>query len=403
MRRRFSKESAKETLQVENALARAWGAVPSGGRVLLAVSGGVDSMVLLEAAARMAQKKQQSARLLVLHVNHCLRGEESDGDEALVLEHARELGLEGRSYRLEWADESPSQNACRQRREEIFRAQCSDPGDRIFLAHHLNDQAETVFFRLIRGTGTKGLRGMLPASGRKVRPFLGLEKGVLLSVARAWGVPFREDSSNNSLHYDRNWVRSLFPLIEARRPGFQGKLAALAAEAQGWQLPPGPRIETFALSREISFARPPKEGVSPGALAEAYQLSRRHADALRATLAKPSGKCEAEGVRFTWSAGLLLAERGSGFSCLLVQREGDVWESSLGVWRLPKGLSFHGGGESAKKEFQALRVPVFFRGAIPLVKAGRPLALLPSRIARLEGVSFRPSELARWWLDERSL
>jgi tRNA(Ile)-lysidine synthetase-like protein len=399
MSRRTLKETVQEARPVEAALARAWEALPSGGRVLLAVSGGVDSMVLLEAAARLAGKKLQLRRLLVLHVNHGLRGEESDADERLVLRRAAELGLEARACRLHWEGEAPSQDACRRKREAFFRSELRAPGDRILLAHHLNDQAETVFFRLLRGTGAKGLRGMLFASGAKVRPFLGLEKEALVRAARAWGLAWREDSSNQSLGYDRNWVRSLFPLIEARRPGFQGKLAALAEEAQGWILPDH-RLETFPLGPGISFARP-GEGVAAAALGETYRLSRKQAEALRATLAKPGARCEAEGVRFTWSAGLLLAERGKAvFPRALMPAGEGRWESVLGTWLFSSLPAFRRGGERAKKEFQALRVPIFFRDCVPVVAGPRerPLALLPPRLARFEGVSFEPSALGRWWL-----
>jgi len=392
------------TAQVEKAFATAWQRLPLSGRVVLAVSGGIDSMVLLECAARHAGKIFQSQRLLVAHVNHALRGEESDADEALVLEAASRLGLESRSLRLSWHGERTSQNACRKRREAFFASLLGSIDDRIFFAHHLNDQAETVMFRLIRGTGAKGLKGMLPASGRKLRPFLALEKRVLAAAAKAWSVRWREDRSNLTLGYERNWIRSLFPLIEARRPGFQGKLAALAEEARGWELSPR-SLEHFSHREGITFSCPNPEA-STAILAHNYALNRRHSVVLRELLQKSGGKLEAEGVRFTWSAGVLLAERaGAKFSASLTSKGGREWESGLGTWIANDPLQLHlSGGDSAKKEFQALRVPVFFRAAIPLVadSRGRLLALLPERIAKFGSLDYSPSALAEWWLAVRS-
>lgn len=390
--------SLKPELQVEKALAEAWAGLPAGGRVLLAVSGGVDSMVLLEAAARLAEKNFQSQRLLVVHVNHSLRGAESDGDESLVLGRAMALGLEARAFRLRWKEgEKASQDQCRRKREELFGSLWQGPADRVLLAHHLNDQAETVLLRLIRGTGARGLKGMLPAAGRKVRPFLGLEKLTLVAAANEWKITWRHDSSNDSLRYERNWVRSLFPLIEERRPGFQGKLAALAKEAGGWAFP-APALDFFALEEGISFARPEK---NPGtaALREQYQLSRRHSEALQELLRKSHGQAEAEGVRFRWSAGVLLAEKkGARFHAALEKSEGSGWKSALGEWRLPESYRPAAGG--GKKEFQALRVPIFFRPAVPLAPGpqGSLLAMLPRRLSSLDKVSYSPSPLARWWL-----
>jgi tRNA(Ile)-lysidine synthetase-like protein len=376
------------------------------GLKILAVSGGVDSMVLLEAMARVFPEPAERGRLLVAHVNHGLRGEESDGDERFVVARARVLGLRCRVFRLEWKNEKPSQERCRRRREEIFSGLRQGPNDRVYLAHHLNDQAETLMLRLIRGTGARGLAGMLPASGFKIRPFLSLEKEILRKAAAFWGMAWREDSSNqDGSHYDRNWLRRhIFPLIEERRPGFQGRLAALAEDARGWAAVAP--LAQFPYAEGIAFSRPgPK--CSEAVLHETFGLPRLHCRELGKLLAKPSGTLEAKGARFCWSAGVLLVERGRKFEASLrALGSGLRLESSLGRWSLEEG----GGGELlplelrrgeyVKKEFQALRVPVFFREAVPLLRrGGRPVALLPKRLAGRAGIRFSPSPLARWWLN----
>ncbi len=378
--------------RVLNALQGSCTGLPANGALVLAVSGGVDSMVLLEAAARLAAKNFSSRRLLVAHVNHALRGAESDADEALVRARSLELGLACKAERLTWKDDEPSQNACRQKREAFFASLLKGSGDRIFYAHHQDDQAETVLLRLIRGTGAKGLRGMLPVSGKKVRPFLALSKETLLAAAREWGLSWREDSSNASLKYERNWVRSLFPLVEARRPGFREKLASLAEEARGWPLAGG--IENvFDLSDGVSFSRPTSQ-TAASVLSDSYRLGRAHANSLKELLEKSAGRAEAEGVRFTWSAGILLAERGGEkFSGQLAPSASGGLRSELGSWSIPPGAALPARGDSCKKAFQAGKVPVFFRGAVPLVKGprGLPRVLLPEA----------PSALGAWWLLER--
>lgn len=393
--------SARAEAQVAEALLEHWAKIPPEGAVFLAVSGGVDSMVLLEGVHRFCAGEQGRQRLSVLHVNHGLRGEESEGDEAFVREAARARGIDCRVFRLSWPEgAAPSQDDCRRRREEIFAGLCRAPGDRVLLAHHRDDQAETLLFRLIRGTGLKGLRGMAPVAGRKHRPFLGLGKVTLLAAARGWGLSWREDSSNASLGYERNWVRAaLLPLIEERRPGFPERLAALAEEVRA--LPPAAAIERFPFGG-VEFARP-APGCGERELHEAFRLSRLHARALRELLDRPSGSLHAEKARFSWSAGVLLAERDERFEPQLLCTSSGA-ESALGRWELAGGWAASAGeagaGERAKKEFQRLRVPLFFRPAVPLLwEAGKPRALLPARLHGLPA-RFTPSPLARWWLGE---
>lgn len=382
---------------VQQALARAWEALPAGGSAVLAVSGGVDSMVLLEAARRLAAEKLETSRLLVAHVNHRLRGAESDADEALVREYCEAHGLTFRPVRLTWEEEKPSQAACRRKREAFFRSLLTRDEDRVLYAHHADDQAETVLFRLIRGTGARGLKGMLPAHGLKLRPFLELPKEALVRAARDWRLTWREDSSNASTAYDRNWIRlELIPLIEARRPGFREKLAALAAEARAWKAPAS-SLDLFPYAEGVSFTRV-GEKVSSAELSEAFRLGRRHAGELRGLLAKSAGRAEAEGVRFTWSAGILLAERGEVFVPEATVT-GDHFSSCLGDWELGGLRLSLRRGDSVKKEFQRHRVPVFFRGAIPLAEvSGKARLVLPSEHS---GAACTPSALARWWLSPR--
>lgn len=385
---------------VHAALLSAWESIPSPGSIVLAVSGGVDSMVLLEAAHAVAELKFESQRLIVAHVNHSLRGRESQGDERLVRERAKALGLAFRSRRLKWKEgERASQEACRRKREAFLASLMPADNDRLLFAHHLDDQAETVLFRLIRGTGLRGLKGMRQVSGKKLRPFLALRKSQLLAYAESCGLLWREDSSNAGLKYERNWIRrKLLPLVEERRPGFSVRLAALAEEAAGLGRE-SKGLESFEWSEAIRFCRFPSGAPSTRQLSEAFSLSRLHALQLRTLLGKDSGQCQAKGIRFTWSGGLLLVEKGNGFHPQ-EKKSRRTWGTCLGIWKASPGRALHAAeSPREKKKLKSLKVPIFFRASLPLLSgpSGKSRALPLGREA--DGVTYQPSALGRWWLE----
>lgn len=382
----------KVTDQVLRALKQSLAGQPAGARCLLAVSGGLDSMVLLEAAARLRLE-----RVVVLHVNHALRGTESDADEAFVREQASARGFEFLSHRLQWKNEKPGQAACRRLREEFFsRARLA--GEKIVYAHHLNDQAETIFLRLLRGTGLDGLAAMAPATPSKIRPFLQLTRAQLAAAAAAWAIAWREDSSNASSAYERNWLRhEIFPLLEERRPGFAGKLAALAEEARLLRQPVA-SSEILSLEGGFQFAlRENLRGMESRELKNLFSLNRLHTGALRALLEKGNGEWKGPGVRFRLSQGILLAERNSAFEDALRWSESGAM-SKLGCWQgLPaEAERSRPRGEKWKRAFQEKKIPVFFRDSLPVMEsAGRRAILLPGAGA----FGFRPTALGSWWLS----
>ncbi|MBW2696117.1 MAG: tRNA lysidine(34) synthetase TilS [Deltaproteobacteria bacterium] len=186
-------------------------------RVLVAVSGGIDSTVLLDALATL----QGPLRLTLAlgHVHHGLRGLEADADERSVRTLADKLGLasfvaridpgslrEGRSNR-----ERPTlQEAARQLRYQALQRMADEwPADHIATAHNLNDQAETVLMRLLRGTSPDGLGGIPEASPdrRVVRPLLAVTREEIESFARERHLLWREDASNAGDAYTRNRIR----------------------------------------------------------------------------------------------------------------------------------------------------------------------------------------------------
>jgi len=189
----------------------------AGQRILVAVSGGVDSCVLLHGLQAVAPV--HDLQLCVGHVNHGLRGQESDEDEREIGRLAEKLALPLRIRRVEPHSirdgranrERPTlQEAARLLRYAALEEMAAELGaDCIATAHNLDDQAETVLMRLLRGTGPDGLGGIPERSpdGRIVRPLLQVPRAEILAYAAAQGVEWREDSSNRDGPYTRNRLR----------------------------------------------------------------------------------------------------------------------------------------------------------------------------------------------------
>jgi tRNA(Ile)-lysidine synthase len=186
-------------------------------RLLVAVSGGLDSTVLLHCVAALAAEMQ--LEVMVGHVNHGLRGEESDGDQAAVESLAKGLGVACRVARVDVGHarvghssrtRPTPQEAARNVRHEALTAMAREAGfHHIATAHHLDDQAETVLLRVIRGASVDGLRGITPSDeqGLFVRPVLKATRAELAEYALDNRLTWREDSSNASDRYTRNWLR----------------------------------------------------------------------------------------------------------------------------------------------------------------------------------------------------
>src|SRR6266404_7631831 len=203
-----------------------------GGRMLVAVSGGLDSMVLLDALRELAP--ENGWRLKVAHLNHRRRGRSSDADERLVRRTARRLGLPVEAERADVrrfarAHKLSLEMAAREVRHDFLAwaarrlGKCS-----VALAHHADDQLELFFLRLLRGSGGEGLAGMKwrrgsPSNSKVelVRPLLDQPKAALREHAAQNQLRFREDTSNFCLDIQRNRIRhELLPLLRKRyQPG----------------------------------------------------------------------------------------------------------------------------------------------------------------------------------------
>jgi tRNA(Ile)-lysidine synthase len=179
-----------------------------GQHLGVAVSGGADSVCLLHLLHELAA--QWNLRLIVLHLNHGLRGEESCGDEQFVRALAARLQVPIAVQAVDVAASPDNlEQAARQARLEFFRQQmaCADLA-RIAVGHTRNDQAETVLFRFLRGSGGAGLAGIRPVTDAGVvRPLLDVSRAEVEQYLRDRGILWREDSSNASLRFARNRIR----------------------------------------------------------------------------------------------------------------------------------------------------------------------------------------------------
>ncbi len=195
-----------------------------GDRVALAVSGGADSVALLRLLLEV--RGDLGIVLSVAHFNHKIRGADADADESFVRDLASKYDLPFRSGSAdtpEFARQSKLglEAAARQLRHDFFRDLMREGfANKIATAHTLDDQAETVLLRLMRGAGTKGMAGVYPElrleRGSILRPLLQVRREDLRDYLRAVGQDWREDASNTDLAFMRNRVRhKLLPLIEA--------------------------------------------------------------------------------------------------------------------------------------------------------------------------------------------
>jgi tRNA(Ile)-lysidine synthase len=262
----------------------------AGQKVGVAVSGGADSVCLLHVLRELAPR--WNLRLSVLHLNHGLRGVESDEDAEFVGRLAGEFGYPFllRQASLASADDNLEQ-AGREARLDFFRETIAEgSADVIAVAHTRSDQAETVLFRFLRGTGTSGLAGIRPVTTTGiVRPLLNIDRSEVEQFLREHKIPWREDSTNLSSQFARNRIRhDLLPaLARDWNPAIFQNLSNIAdwalAEESYWEAEID-RLAARHLTVKNGFVLLKTGCLSELPLAAARRLVRRAMELIRGDL-----------------------------------------------------------------------------------------------------------------------
>jgi len=242
-------------------------------RIGVGLSGGADSVALARALA--ARSRELGLVLHAAHLHHGLRGAEADGDLAFARELAAKLGLPFHEARVDTAAEARAdakkgkpaetiEEAARRLRYAWFRELISkEPLHAMATAHTLDDQAETVLAKFLRGAWTEGLAGIAPVlefpEGKIVRPLLAVTRVEIEAYLGALGQDWREDTSNRNLTFTRNRIRhELLPLLEGWNPRLRehlAQMASLARDEEAWW-----QAELFRLAPQMLLPGRPVRG-----------------------------------------------------------------------------------------------------------------------------------------------
>ena len=211
--------------------------LPEGARFALAFSGGRDSVALFDLL------KGAGADFFAVHVEHGIRGESSVADMKFAEEFASERGVECRVYRVDAPAHARErgltlEQAARELRYGVFRS-LIDSGacGFVLLAHHADDQTETILMRILRGTGVRGLKGMSESAGGYLRPLLSVPRSEIDAYVAERGLPYCEDETNLDEGYTRNFLRGELARLKERFPSLNaafGRLRESAAEADAF-------------------------------------------------------------------------------------------------------------------------------------------------------------------------
>jgi tRNA(Ile)-lysidine synthase len=270
--------------------------IKPGDRISVAISGGADSVALLLTlhAANSIPRESLGVGLSAVHINHHLRGEESNTDQQFVEDlcialdiplHLHQADVPARLAKTR-ADGNPEtiEEAARNSRYDFFSTLlASGHADAILTAHTLDDQAETVLMKLLRGAWTEGLGAIHPIvtlpKGRILRPFLNIRRADIEAFLKSINQPWREDSTNTDTAFTRNRIRhELLPQLRTYNPNLDQTLANLAElareEESRWQ------TELARLLPQLLLPGKPIRGggrtvsTTPGASAVSIELDR---------------------------------------------------------------------------------------------------------------------------------
>jgi tRNA(Ile)-lysidine synthase len=386
--------------------------IGAGDRVALAVSGGSDSVAMLFLVRALAPDLGFDLAG-ILHLNHRLRGAQSDEDEAFVRQLAARLGLPVAVGAVDVAADARArrisiETAARDARYTFFARAAADVGATLVATGHtLDDQAETVLLRLLRGAGTRGLSGIRARRGAIIRPILHVRRAETRAYLVARDEPWREDASNADRSILRNRIRhEVLPVLTSVAPGGARALARLAALAHDDEMflmeaaiknLPALVVSEEGADVDVSEAKLDSKGLSllpvavgrrviramAAQVAPDASLSAAHVEAVLALAAtdKPAGHLDLPG--------LVVERRGAGLTFTRpVDPSGTaggspVWPARAlelpGIVRVPEaGLTIRAhagsgtdgewtrlGAGAAAIQLQSIRLPLFVRNRRP--------------------------------------
>ena len=197
---------------------------PATKRYVVALSGGLDSIVLLHSLCALRDEGQLTTELSALHINHN-RSPSAQQWQAFCQQTCEDWQVSLHTEAVEVSASGSLEAAARSGRYQAFR-ELLQADDLLLMAHHLDDQIETVLFRLIRGAGAQGLAGIPPqrklGAGRLLRPLLQYGRAELAEYAAAHQLAWQEDASNSDEQHDRNYLRhQVLPQLEQRWPDYR--------------------------------------------------------------------------------------------------------------------------------------------------------------------------------------
>ena len=361
----------------------------TGQRVGVAVSGGADSVCLLHVLFELMPR--WNLRLSVLHIDHQLRGEESAEDARFVEKLAGEMGLPFSLGRVDVAAAARErgenlEQAARNERRRFFLSHLHGADERIALGHTRSDQAETVLFRFLRGSGTAGLAGIRPVTEDGfVRPLLGVDRAAVEQFLRERKIAWREDSSNASLDFARNRIRrELLPMLER---DWNPAIAETLAQTADWAL----EEESYwagqidRLTAEHLTVKPPAVFLRADRLrqlpvAAARRLVRRAIEMVKGDLL---------GIDFGHIARVLALAHQTEGDGRFQAPEVDIYRSFEWLRLAPPGLD--------RLENRNFRLPAPVPGAVPLPDGTSAVVIeLIENKKTSEAVDSRYNELMSW-------
>lgn len=216
---------------------RQLGLIEDGDRIVAGFSGGADSVCLL--LALEAIKEQYDISYCAVHVEHGIRGEESLRDAEFARTFCQTRGVTFYLYHVDAPAKAANEGISLEEAARVLRYQCFEQaraaynGNKVAVAHQVDDNAETMLFHLVRGTGIRGLAGILPKRAQIIRPLLCLTRAEVEDYLAEVGADYCTDSTNTDVAYSRNRIRNcIMPELQAINPRAVEHMASLSAQVE---------------------------------------------------------------------------------------------------------------------------------------------------------------------------